>query len=99
MTPIESPIPLPSLLSAPLVAPGGRVVVQNDDRAVTALVQAIQQRSGLTKGEIARRLGVKVESIRPYFVGKKRPTCKWMARLVETCGGRLILELPEKSGD
>lgn len=88
--------PLPSL-KAPLGASPFQVVTTSDSQ-VTALIEAIISASGLSIHEVARRLGVKRESLRQYIVGRRvNPSLKWLTLLGEVCGARLVVELPARS--
>lgn len=65
-----------------------------DDRAVVYLVDQLITKSGLTQSEIARRLGIRLQSLNQYR-RRKRPGVVWMAKLAEACGGRLVVEFPK----
>ena len=65
-----------------------------DDRAVIYLIDQLIARSGLSKSEIARRLGIKLQSLNQYS-RRTRPGVIWLARLAEVCGGRVIVEFPK----
>lgn len=86
-------IPLPSSSSSPPSHP--RAVLVADDRAVSGLITLLLDRSGVSQHELARRLGIKVQSISQYKRGKRaNPSVKWLARLVEAVGGKLYVEFP-----
>lgn len=84
---------IPQILpSAPDPATRTAAVVA-DDRAVVYLIDQLILKSGLTQSEIARRLGIKLQSLNQYR-RRKRPGVVWLAKLAEACGGRLYMELP-----
>ena len=59
-----------------------------DDRAITSLLEQLSDRSGLSVTEIARRMGVKRETVRAYIRGKRaNPPLQWFLRFVAICGG------------
>ena len=82
--------PLAPLLSS---APGQQVAVVGDDKAITALVELLITQSGMTQTEIARRLGIRVQSLAPYRT-RKRPSLKWIIRLADAVGAKVWVELP-----
>lgn len=95
MTP-SSPTVVPSAV-APLSASPLHVVLP-DDRQVTALIEALISRSGLSIHEVARRLGVKRESVREYHKGKRvNPSMRWFSRLCAVCGAKLVVEFPSRT--
>lgn len=86
-------VPLPSSSSFPPSHP--RAVLVADDRAVASLITLLLDRSGVSQHELARRLGIRVQSLAQYKRGKRsNPSVKWLARLVEACGGKLYVEFP-----
>lgn len=85
----------PSSASSPPSLP--RTVVVADDRAVASLISDLIERTGVSQHELARRLGIKVQSINQYKMAKRaNPSIKWLMRLIEAGGGRLVVEYPEK---
>ena len=65
-----------------------------DERAMIYLIDQLILRSGLSKSEVARRLGIKLQSLNQYH-RRRRPGALWLAKLAEACGGRLLLEFPK----
>lgn len=72
-----------------------QAAVVADDRAVIYLIDQLIARSGLSKSEIARRLGIKLQSLNQY-PRRRRPGVIWLAKLAEACGGRLVVEFPSR---
>jgi hypothetical protein len=72
-------------------------IVLDDPRSIALLIEQLLIRANLSEAELARRLGIKRASLNQYrSLRRKRPSLAWFARLVETCGGRIILEYPTK---
>lgn len=71
--------------------------VVGDDRAIAALLRMILDKSGLSTGEVARRLGVRRETIKQYTAGRRtKPGLPFFIRLAEVCGCKVSIELPTK---
>jgi hypothetical protein len=89
---IGAPVPLPSSQAS---NPASIAVVLDDPRAMTNLITQLLSRSGMSLAEMCRRLGIKPQSIQQYKAGRRmKPSAEWLARLVQVCGGRLIVEFP-----
>ena len=71
-----------------------QAIVVADDRAVVYLIDLLIQKSGLSQSEVARRLGIKLQSLNQYR-RRQRPGLIWVAKLAEACGGRVIIEFPK----
>lgn len=71
-------------------------VVVPDDSSVKHLMRLLLNRSGLSQAELARRLGVTPQCVGQYMSGRGavRPSLSWFCNVVQTAGGRLLLELP-----
>lgn len=70
-------------------------VLVNDDRAIAHLIENLMARANLTPTQLADLLGVRPQTIFQYKHGmRRRPSIQWMLRLIDACGGKLILELP-----
>ena len=82
---LPSSSPDPSTRSTAVIA---------DDRAVVYLVEQLILKSGLSQSELARRLGIRLQSLNQYR-RRKRPGVIWLAKLAEVCGGRLVVEFPK----
>ena len=68
-----------------------------DRRAITQLLGMLLDRAGISTAEGARRLGMNVESLRPYLRGRRtKPSLLWFLKFVEACGGRVYVEFPQK---
>lgn len=66
-----------------------------DDRAIRSFVQQCIAKSGLSQAEVARRLGMRPQSVNQAVRGRVgRPSLHWIVRVVTACGGAVILELP-----
>lgn len=88
-----SPVPVPS--SSPLRRPASRVVILPDDQSVIRLIEEIVDRAGLSRTEVAARLGVAPQTFNQYtYLKKRRPSVQWLARLLSVCGGKLVVEFP-----
>ena len=71
-----------------------QVSVVADERAMLYLIDQLILSSGLTQSEIARRLGIRLQSLNQYR-RRKRPGVIWLAKLAEACGGRVVVEFPK----
>ena len=90
-----TPTLLPST-SAPQEGPSRAVVLQ-DDKAIMHLIELLVSRAGISQREIAKRIGIKPQSLNQYMIfRRRRPSVQWLARLAGVCGGRLVLEFPEE---
>lgn len=90
---ITPPLPIPSLNSSPLSP--SRAAILTDDRAIVALIEQLLHRSGLKDSELARRMGIKQQSLSQYKYGfRHNPSVKWLVRLAEACGARIVVEWP-----
>lgn len=84
----------------PLIQPSrpdpttGTAAIVADDRAVVYLIDQLIAKSGLSQSELARRLGIRLQSLNQYR-RRKRPGVVWLAKLAEACGGRLYVEFPK----
>lgn len=72
----------------------GTSAIVPDDRAVVYLIDTLISRSGLSQSEIARRLGIKLQSLNQYR-RKRRPGLIWFAKLVTACGAELNVRFPQ----
>ncbi len=98
LPPQAQPFPLPSLISgsSPL-SPGAGVVVLSDPKTVAPLLEQLLSRSGLTVAEVCRRLDCSRSSFNQYrYCRRTRPSVQFLSRVVEVCGGRLMVELPAR---
>ena len=59
-----------------------------DDRAVIYLIDQLILKSGLSQSEIARRLGIKLQSLNQYRY-RRRPGLIWFAKLAAVCGAEV----------
>lgn len=64
-----------------------------DARAFSGLFEEMLKRSGLTVGEMAKRLGVQPSTLKQYRYGRRGPPkvetlCRWLS----ACGARLTVE-------
>lgn len=92
VSPFEAPVPVPTV---PASNPASIAVVLDDPKAVTSLIIQLLQRSGMSQAEMCRRLGIKPQSMQQYKAGRRmKPSAEWLARLVQVCGGRLLVEFP-----
>lgn len=88
---------------APLAAPRRRMTlpVLTEGLLVARAIDQLVDRSGLTKTDVARRMGIDPTTFRKTLQRqkhRKRPThislC-WFSRLVAVCGAHLVIELSE----
>ena len=70
------------------------VAVINDDRAIHALVELLIKRSGLSQADIAKRMGVKYQSLQQYRY-RTRPTMLCMVRLADVVGAKIVVSFTE----
>lgn len=88
-------VPLPSS-TANIVTPSLAVVGQ-DPRSVQRLIELLIERSGTPQAELARRMGITIQSLNQYKMGRRQsPSLAWMARLAEVCGARITIEFPSR---
>jgi predicted XRE-type DNA-binding protein len=88
-----NPIPLPSSYSPP--PRQSILVVLDDDRAMTSLIDQLLEKAGISQAEASRRLGVSKQAVSEYKnLKRRRPSIQWLAKLVQVCGGRIIVEFP-----
>lgn len=70
-------------------------IVLAEDKAVAYLLEELLSRSNLTIAELAARLGLRPQSLIQYRNRRRlKPSLQWFVRLVEACGGRIVLEMP-----
>ena len=87
----------------PLLSPGGysrpprTVNLVADPAAILAAIETLIQESGLTQAEIARRLGVRYQSVQQYKY-RTRPSLLWMIKLATVLGGKIWVEFPGAKG-
>lgn len=93
-----TPIPIPSAGSIPVIKSNTPITpLVADERSIGHLLGILMSRSGLTTNEVARRLGVTPNAVRQYLKGRRcKPSLIWFIKLVEVCGGRINLEMPER---
>lgn len=90
-----SVVPLPSTLHAPRPTTHQTAVVIPDDRALMGLIEMLLERAGVPQAEIARRLGIRHQSLNQYrWLRRKRPSIQWLVKLANACGARIIIEFP-----
>lgn len=87
ITPLIPPPPN-AILTSPLLS---------DDRAIAYLIDELLKNSGLYPSELARRLGVNPATINQYrYHRRPNPSIQWLVKLVTACGGRVVVEMPQK---
>jgi hypothetical protein len=73
-----------------------------DDRMCQQLLREMRRYSGVGTKLIARRMGVKPETIRQYFkhnqpsLGGQRTTIGFLCRFAEACGCRVVVHFPDR---
>jgi hypothetical protein len=92
-TELVSPAPVPQLETE--VRELAFVDFSSPERVGKFVSWAIE-RSGLTKSEISRRLGVERVSFQPYYRGKRGHNLgvKWLVRFLGVVGARLYVDMP-----
>ncbi len=71
--------------------------VTPDEASVNALIEQLIQRSGLSQGELCRRIGIDPRGLSQYrHRRRQRPSIWWMARLATACGARFWIEWPQR---
>jgi hypothetical protein len=73
-----------------------RFVDFSNPEGVSRFLEWAIARSGLSKTEIARRLGINRSSFQAYYRNKKGKNIgiKWVIRFLNVIGGRLFVEVP-----
>jgi hypothetical protein len=70
-----------------------------DKDAFTKLLIRMRQRAGLSRAELARRLGIKPASLKQYENGRRgrhgKAGLHWFLRLAAGCGCGVSVELPD----
>jgi len=90
------PTPLPSSFSSSR-GPRPAAVIQSDPRGIPRLIEVILSRAGMPAAEVARRLGIQPQALNQYRTGRRiNPSVLWLARLAAVCGGRVVVEFPER---
>jgi hypothetical protein len=86
-------IPVPVLGTS---ARAGKVAYISDNPDIIAyMVDELVARSGLSKAEIARRMGSTPGTLGQYIYGRRRrPSFSFVARLAAACGARIKVEWP-----
>ena len=64
-----------------------RVLMSDDRRAVGHRIRMLRERRGLTREELARRVGVHTGSIARWETGGSVPHAWTLERIAEACGG------------
>jgi hypothetical protein len=64
---------------------------------VDRIMMTLLKRSGLSKGALARKMGVSRASLQPYYRGtrKNHVSIKFLTKMITAAGGKLIVKLPE----
>lgn len=88
MIPSYNPIASPSKNTGPSSL---HIAVVNDDRAIRELIEEMILRSGLSQSEIARRMGVRLQSLTQYRK-HTRPGVRWLTRLADVTGHKIYVE-------
>jgi len=92
---LPAPVPLPS--SAASSSSPNLAVLGQDPRSVQRLIELLIERSGTPQAELARRMGITLQSLNQYVRGRRqRPSLIWLARLAELCGARIVVEFPSR---
>lgn len=66
-----------------------------DRRAITRLLGTLLDRSGTSVRDLAMRLGMNDQSLRPYLKGRRtKPSLLWFLKYVEACGGKVLIQFP-----
>lgn len=92
-----SVLPGQGALTATEAGPRHFAVVPTDDRSIMALIELILDRAGVSQAEVARRLGIRHQSLNQYrWLRRKRPSIQWISRLAQACGARIVIEFPTK---
>lgn len=88
-------VPLPSAHLPHKLPPPSSAIVLADDRAITGVISVLLERSGMPAAQVAAQMGVKPQSLNQYKIGRRlKPSARWLAKLAQVCGGRLVVELP-----
>lgn len=94
----------PTLPSAPSFSPSPmpfrlpkasrRPVLLSGEDAGRLVIHAIRQETGLSLRQIAERVGVSRQAIESYQYRHRNPSIRWLGRVVEAVGGRVVIEFP-----
>ena len=85
---------IPNLIPSQVDPATHTATVVADDRAIVYLIDQLIAKSGLSMSEIARRLGIRLQSLNQYRHRRKIGLI-WLTRLAEACGGRVVVEFPK----
>jgi hypothetical protein len=67
-----------------------------DERAIVKLLETLLAKGRVSLREAARRMGTSDQSLRQYLKGRRsKPSLYWFVKLVEACGGRVLVEWPK----
>lgn len=92
-------VPLPSRSFFPAgrqVLPLSPLLISEEHLA--KILNQLLTRAGLSVNGAARLLSLHEESVRGYTSGRRaNPSLLMFARFVDLCGGKLLLELPDKA--
>lgn len=71
------------------------IPLTEDGIALLGLIEILIAQSGISEGELAKRLGIERRSLSQYrLLYRRRPSVPWLVRLVHACGGKVVVELP-----
>lgn len=74
--------------------------LSDDQKALASLIELLVIRSGVSQSELARRMGIKQQSLNQYLNQKRRnPTIGWLCRLATACGATVAIDLPRRDHD
>lgn len=79
-----------------------RLTAQNlmqDSDGVAQLLMRMRERAGLSRAELARRLGISANSLKQYENGRRgrygNTSLRWFVRFAEGCGYRVSVQFPD----
>jgi len=84
--------------ATPAPSPSGvRRILTLDSASIVEALNAALYSSGLIQAEVAKRLGIRGQSIDQYRRNvKSNPSVKWLIRYLQVCGAKLVVELPHE---
>jgi DNA-binding XRE family transcriptional regulator len=94
--PMPEVIGLPPALvwsPTPREVPPTELTLDRESQSIK-LINLLFERSGMSQAEIARRIGIKPQSINQYMKQHRTATFLWVVRLAQVCGAKVSIEFP-----
>lgn len=94
----EAPLVIPTVFGSSALSHSSSTPLVADQRAITRLLGQIQEKSGLTVAEIARRMGVTDNGVRQYVAGNRQPGLLWFIKFCQAVDLKVGVELRRMGG-